>query len=89
MNLVEYFDVEPGDLDMDGYVTGHDAAMATRFLYVDPTLLTKDRQILGDMNGDGVFDQADADLIHEKQTYASVMYGTAGNQKKKRSAPLL
>ena len=70
MNLVEYFDVEPGDLDMDGYVTGHDAAMATRFLYVDPTLLTKDRQILGDMNGDGVFDQADADLIHEKQTYA-------------------
>lgn len=22
------------------------------------------------MNGDGVFDQADADLIHEKQTYA-------------------
>lgn len=70
MNLVAYFDVEPGDLDMDGYVTGHDAAMATRFLYVDPTLLTKDRQILGDMNGDGVFDQADADLIHEKQTYA-------------------
>ena len=70
MNLVAYIQPEPGDLDMDGYVTGHDAAMATRFLNVDPTLLSKDQQILGDMNSDGVFDQEDADLIHAKQTYA-------------------
>lgn len=69
MNLVTIFDPEPGDVDVDGYITEHDAAMITRFLYEDPDLLPKELQNLGDVNGDGGLDQADADLIMENAEY--------------------
>ena len=52
-----------GDVDMDGYITGHDAAMVSRYLNVDPELLSDQQKALADMNGDGVVDQSDADAI--------------------------
>ena len=57
-----------GDVDMDGVITGHDAAMVSRYLHVDNTLLSADQLALADVNGDGVVDQADADWIHENET---------------------
>ena len=59
----------PGDVDMDEVVTGHDAAMVTRYLYVDPHLLTDQQKQLADVNGDGVIDQSDADQIYASQVY--------------------
>ncbi|WP_455254851.1 dockerin type I repeat-containing protein [Ruminococcus sp.] len=56
-----------GDVDMDGYITGHDAAMVTRALYVDNSALNDEQLKLADVNGDGVVDQNDADWIHENQ----------------------
>ena len=53
----------PGDVDMDGVITGHDAAVVSRYLHVDNTLLNADQLALADVNGDGVVDQADADWI--------------------------
>ena len=58
----------PGDVDMDGVITGHDAAVVSRYLHVDNTLLSADQLALADVNGDGVVDQADADWIHESET---------------------
>ncbi|WP_455254854.1 dockerin type I repeat-containing protein [Ruminococcus sp.] len=58
-----------GDVDMDGYITGHDAAMVTRALYVDNEALTVEQLRLADVNGDGIVDQSDADWIHENQVY--------------------
>ena len=58
----------PGDVDMDGVITGHDAAVVSRYLHVDNTLLNADQLALADVNGDGVVDQADADWIHENET---------------------
>jgi len=57
----------PGDVDMDGVITGHDAAVVSRYLHVDNTLLNADQLALADVNGDGVVDQADADWIHENE----------------------
>ena len=58
-----------GDVDMDGFITGHDAAMVTHALYVDNEALTAEQLKLADVNGDGVVDQSDADWIHENQVY--------------------
>lgn len=58
-----------GDVDMDGYITGHDAAMVSRYLNVDSNLFSEEQLALADMNEDGVVDQTDADLIHENQVY--------------------
>ena len=49
-----------GDVDMDHVITGHDAAMVTRYLNVDPHLLTEEQLMLADVNEDGVVDQSDA-----------------------------
>ena len=57
----------PGDVDMDGVITGHDAAVVSRYLHVDSNLLNADQLALADVNGDGVVDQADADWIHENE----------------------
>ncbi|MFR3811396.1 MAG: dockerin type I repeat-containing protein [Ruminococcus callidus] len=54
-------------MDMDGVITGHDAAVVSRYLHVDNTLLNADQLALADVNGDGVVDQADADWIHENE----------------------
>ena len=43
----------PGDVDMDGFVTAHDAAVVSRALYVDNNLLTSEQKKLADVNGDG------------------------------------
>ncbi len=69
INLITVFEPKQGDVDVDGYITEHDAAMVTRFLYEDPYLLSKEMQSLGDMNGDGKLDQEDADLIMENAEY--------------------
>ena len=58
-----------GDVDMDGFITGHDAAMVTHALYVDNEALTAEQLKLADVNDDGVVDQSDADWIHENQVY--------------------
>ena len=58
-----------GDVDMDGFITGHDAAMVTHALYVDNEAMTAEQLKLADVNGDGVVDQSDADWIHENQVY--------------------
>ena len=58
-----------GDVDMDGFVTGHDAAVVSRALYVDNNLLTSEQKKLADVNGDGKITQEDADWIHENQVY--------------------
>ena len=47
----------PGDVDMDGYITAHDAAVVSRALYVDETALNDEQKQLADVNGDGVVDQ--------------------------------
>ena len=59
----------PGDVDMDGFVTAHDAAVVSRALYVDNNLLTSEQKKLADVNGDGKITQEDADWIHENQVY--------------------
>ena len=59
-----------GDVDMDHVITGHDAAMVTRYLNVDPHLLTEEQLMLADVNEDGVVDQSDADWIYENQRYS-------------------
>ncbi len=61
---------ELGDVDMDGVITGHDSAMVTRALNVDPEMLTDEQRVLADINEDGVVDQTDADLIHACEVYA-------------------
>ena len=33
-----------GDVDMDGYITGHDAAMVSRYLNVDPNCSATSRK---------------------------------------------
>ena len=38
-----------GDVDMDGYITGHDAAMVSRYLNVDPELLSDQQKALADI----------------------------------------
>ena len=58
-----------GDVDMDGFITGHDAAMVTHALYVDNEAMTAEQLKLADVNGDGVVNQSDADWIHENQVY--------------------
>ncbi|MDE6019521.1 MAG: hypothetical protein K2H01_00785, partial [Ruminococcus sp.] len=59
-----------GDVDKDGIITGHDAAMVS--MYADGILsigLTEEQLSLADMNGDGTVDAADAALIAENQEY--------------------
>ncbi len=58
-----------GDVDRDGIITGHDSAVVSRYLNVDPTLLDNEQLILADINEDGIIDQTDADLIHENEVY--------------------
>lgn len=59
-----------GDVDMDGVITGHDAAIVSK--YADGILemeITDEQLGLADMNGDGTVDAADAALIAENQEY--------------------
>lgn len=59
-----------GDVDMDGVITGRDAAIVSQ--YADGTLkldLNNEQLALADMNGDGTVDTEDAALIAENQEY--------------------
>ncbi|MBQ8514663.1 MAG: hypothetical protein IJ496_04635 [Ruminococcus sp.] len=57
-----------GDVDMDGLITGRDAAMVS--MYADGMLtLTEEQQALADVNADGTADDSDAALIYENQEY--------------------
>lgn len=58
-----------GDVDMDGVLTGHDAAMVSRFVRDENYTLTEQQLALADINGDGVVTEADAQVIYEQQAY--------------------
>lgn len=59
-----------GDVDMDGVITGHDAAMVSRYVLDDDYSLTEEALQLADVNGDGEVNQADADWIYANKKYA-------------------
>ena len=59
----------PGDVDMDGVLTGHDAALVSRHLIHGDNNLSEEQLKLADYNGDGVVDQTDADAIHENEVW--------------------
>ena len=59
----------PGDVDMDGVITGHDAALVSRHLIHGDNNLSEEQLKLADYNGDGVVDQTDADAIHENEVW--------------------
>ena len=50
----------PGDVDMDGVITGHDAALVSRHLIHGDNNLSEEQLKLADYNGDGVVDEEDA-----------------------------
>ena len=59
-----------GDVDMDGMITGHDAAIVSK--YDDGELkmdITEEQLLLADMNGDGAVDVSDSAAIYEQQEY--------------------
>ncbi len=58
-----------GDVDMDGVLTGHDAAMVSRFVRDENYTLTEQQLALADINGDGVVTEADAQEIYAQQIY--------------------
>lgn len=60
-----------GDVDMDGVITGHDAAMVSRYLLENDYNFTEEQISLADMDGDGNVTQSDADAIaNAKGMYA-------------------
>ena len=59
----------PGDVDRDTVITGHDAALVSRYVLLGDNRLTDKQLKLADINQDGVVDQTDADLIHQQAVY--------------------
>ena len=59
----------PGDVDMDGVLTGHDAALVSRHLVHGDNNLSEEQLKLADYNGDGVVDQTDVEAISANQVY--------------------
>ncbi len=59
----------PGDVDMDGVITGHDAALVSRHLIHGDNNLSEEQLKLADYNGDGVVDQTDVEAIHENEVW--------------------
>lgn len=69
-----------GDVDMDGIITGHDSAMVSRMLNIDPDMLTEEQMKLADVNEDGTVDQTDLEWIHENEVYEiHDLYKTGGS----------
>ncbi|WP_295218370.1 dockerin type I domain-containing protein [Ruminococcus sp.] len=69
-----------GDVDMDGIITGHDSAMISRMLNIDPDMLTEEQMKLADVNEDGTVDQTDLEWIHENEVYEiHDLYKTGGS----------
>lgn len=67
VNATETFTL--GDVDMDGYITGHDAALVSRHLIHGDNNLTNEQLKLADYNQDGTVDQTDVELIGENMVY--------------------
>ena len=59
----------PGDVDMDGVLTGHDTALVSRHLVYGDNNLSEEQLKLADYNGDGVVDQTDVEAIHENEVW--------------------
>ena len=59
----------PGDVDMDGVITGHDTALVSRHLARGDNSLSRKQLELADYNGDGVVDQTDVEAIHENEVW--------------------
>lgn len=68
----------PGDIDNDGYLTGHDTAMLSRYLLDDTYTLTEDQLSRADITGDGLIDEADVTWMHVNQEYALGDYDLGG-----------
>lgn len=63
-------DYEVGDVDMDGRITGHDAAVISRYLEGKDVPLTEEQLLLADVNYDGTVNTEDAAAIFANQEYA-------------------
>ncbi len=59
-----------GDVDGDGFVTGHDSAVVSRYIYEDASVLSEEQKAIADINGDGIIDQTDLEWIHENEVWA-------------------
>ena len=59
----------PGDVDMDGVLSGHDTALVSRHLARGDNSLSRKQLELADYNGDGVVDQTDVEAIHENEVW--------------------
>ena len=59
----------PGDVDMDGVITGHDTALVSRHLVYGDNNLSEEQLKLADYNGDGVVNQTDVEAIHENEVW--------------------
>lgn len=59
-----------GDVDGDGYLTGHDAAVTSRYLHEGDVALTRAQLAIADVDGNGKVEQADADWMQANRQYA-------------------
>ena len=59
-----------GDVDGDGYLTGHDAAVVSRYIHEGDVALTDEQLQIADVDGNGKVEQADADWMFENQVYS-------------------
>lgn len=80
----------PGDVDGDGVLTGHDAAIVSRYLLKGDIELTDAQLKIADVNRDDMVDQTDADWIFENKVYGlggvSEAKGGTGGLKSHRCA---
>lgn len=59
-----------GDVDMDGLITGYDAALVSRYVLDDSFTLSEEQVALADVDADGAVTQDDAAEIYANQAYA-------------------
>ncbi|MGN1402763.1 MAG: dockerin type I domain-containing protein [Ruminococcus sp.] len=72
-------DILMGDIDNDGYLTGHDTAMLSRHLLDDTYTLTENQLSRADITGDGLIDEADVTWIQVNEEYALGDYNLDGH----------
>lgn len=56
-----------GDVDGDGVLTGHDAAVVSRYLHEGDVTLSEEQQKIADVDGNGKIEQTDADWLYENR----------------------
>lgn len=59
----------PGDVDGDGYITGHDSALLCRSLREENFSLTEEEFSRADATGDGVVNREDLDWLRANEEY--------------------